>query len=199
MINVLKHLFSFLLLGFLIYISGFILFVFLMPTAGGSYKNAPKHIVIFTGSSGRTAEGLKILKDNPDSKLLISGVNPATTKKQLVNAANLEDDVPYSHIVLDFEAQDTHGNAVETAKWARENSVREIMLVTSNYHMARSKLELARQAPELEVKPHPVVSEDFKGNKWIRNQESVGKVFYEYNKLIWAWARHRLNDLGVEI
>ena len=47
--------------------------------------------------------------------------------------------------MLGREADNTHGNARETAGWMRGEGYRSLRLVTSWYHMRRSLLESAGQ------------------------------------------------------
>ena len=50
---------------------------------------------------------------------------------------------------IGYLAQDTIGNAEETRAWAQAWGFRRIVVVTSNYHMPRSLLELLEVVVEL--------------------------------------------------
>ena len=45
---------------------------------------------------------------------------------------------------LDHAALDTIGNAEESAKWVQDHDYNSVILVTNNYHMPRSLLEMSR-------------------------------------------------------
>ena len=47
---------------------------------------------------------------------------------------------------LGFMAADTHGNAQETADWARAHRYKSLIVVTANYHMPRSLTRILRRA-----------------------------------------------------
>ena len=77
----------------------------------------------------------------------------------------------------------TRGNADETANWVRENDVRSLRLVTTDWHMRRAAGELQRKLPDgVEVIRDAVPS-----------QPSVGSLFLEYHKLIASYAASLIN------
>jgi uncharacterized SAM-binding protein YcdF (DUF218 family) len=66
---------------------------------------------------------------------------------------------------LGYDAIDTVGNALETAKWVRAHNYRRVLVVTSNYHMPRSLLELHRIDPETQYVGYPIVYTDLEIGK----------------------------------
>jgi uncharacterized SAM-binding protein YcdF (DUF218 family) len=81
-------------------------------------------------------------------------------------------------VTLGFAALDTRGNARETAHWMAQNRFTSLRLVTSDWHMRRTALELSRQLPgEITVL-----------NDAVRTEPSLWTLFIEYHKLIAAWA-----------
>jgi len=79
---------------------------------------------------------------------------------------------------LGYQARDTIGNAQETALWARKNKLETVKVVTSDYHMARSLLELSEALPETHLVPCAV-----KAGYGFKNP----KLFREYNKLVYSF------------
>ena len=59
-------------------------------------------------------------------------------------------------IDLGFTAENTLGNARETAEWARAKGYHRLILVTADYHMPRARLELKAAMPEADIAPYPV-------------------------------------------
>ena len=67
-----------------------------------------------------------------------------------------------------------------------------IILVTNNYHMARSLLELQRLDPRLTIAPYPVVNSDLSNGKWMMQPEVVRVLLAEYMKYLGAVSRRVL-------
>jgi uncharacterized SAM-binding protein YcdF (DUF218 family) len=59
-------------------------------------------------------------------------------------------------VTLGRAAASTHGNATETADWARTHAVRSLIVVTAGYHMPRALAELGRALPGVPLYPVPV-------------------------------------------
>ena len=108
-----------------------------------------KAIVVFTGDEQRVAEGLKLYMEGRAARLLISGIEianvdlPAYARKLGVEITR-----DLSGISTDPLSRDTHGNARNTALWAKQHDITGIILVTSDYHMPRSWF-LLRGRPEI--------------------------------------------------
>jgi uncharacterized SAM-binding protein YcdF (DUF218 family) len=103
-------------------------------------------VVVLTGGAGRLARGLAVLEAGSAERMLVSGVDRRTTRKQLAAAA----DSPKSRFAttdLGYEAIDTRSNAEETARWVAKHRFSTLRLVTSAGHMRRARLELSRVLP----------------------------------------------------
>ena len=70
---------------------------------------------------------------------------------------------------LDYSAQNTLGNAVETRRWAMDRGLHSLIVVTSSYHMPRAMAELANQLPDVALIPYPVVSDKLRIEPWWSN------------------------------
>jgi uncharacterized SAM-binding protein YcdF (DUF218 family) len=187
---------TFILLAlYTLYIVGFVYFTNAIPMQPTAVNSAPQGIAVFTGTRARLQEGFETLRRYPESWLLISGVNEGTSISQLVAASRAKCCPPAERVTLDYKAQDTFENAQETAKWAKANNVTRLCLITSNYHMPRSILELSHSAPELDVTPHPVIANSFQDNTWWKNRVILYNVLGEYNKYVWAWIRYNVVTL----
>lgn len=113
-------------------------------------------IVALTGGAERVEEALRLLAANHGSVLLISGTGGATELHMLTRRAGLDPAPIASRVTLGRAAMSTYGNALETARWTRDNNIRSLIVVTAFYHMPRALLELRRSLPGVTLIPHPV-------------------------------------------
>ena len=151
-----------------------------------SYKEADA-IVVLTGGSQRLAKGVDLLHEKKAPKLFISGVGENSNKMNLlILSGKLPDNINemLDDIELGYEAKSTRGNALEVAKWAKNNNVRTINLVTSNYHVTRSLSEFRKYSSELEVFIVPVFPEEVKIENWWQHGNSKKLLIVEYLKYI---------------
>ena len=101
-------------------------------------------IVVLTGDQFRIAKGIELLKRNPSKKLLISGVN------KNINQVDIMKEFPNSKnffqccIDIGKDAKNTFENIIETFEWMKSNEFTSIIIVTSDYHLPRVKLEINR-------------------------------------------------------
>lgn len=165
-----------------------------IPTGVADTQTQTDAIVVLTGGSGRLDEGLRLLEEGAAERLFISGVYKGVDMQNLLQAyrENPED----LNCCVDIgHAEDTINNAVETAKWVRENAITSLRLVTSAYHMPRSRLEFQYALPDVTVVEHPVFPAHVKQEDWWAWPGTTGLIVGEYNKFLMAWARHRLIGL----
>jgi uncharacterized SAM-binding protein YcdF (DUF218 family) len=115
-----------------------------------SPKNIESHdaIIVLTGSKGRIETGFGLLLDDKAPRMLISGVQNNTTFDDLItaNITHLNDAQitlirHHCCIELDYIADTTATNAIETAKWIKANNIQKFILVTSVSHMPRAYLQ----------------------------------------------------------
>ena len=108
-------------------------------------------IVVLTGDQYRIAKGIELLKNYPDKKLLISGVN------KNINAIDIMKKFPNNKsffeccIDIGKDAKNTFENIIETFKWMKSNEFTSIIIVTSDYHVPRVKLEINRFIDNQEI------------------------------------------------
>jgi uncharacterized SAM-binding protein YcdF (DUF218 family) len=149
-------------------------------------------IIVLTGGQARLDAAIGLLKSGKGERLLISGVHPQTSSRTL-EAATGGDRALFSCCVdIDRAALDTIGNAEESAKWVRTHAYERVILVTNNYHMPRSLLEMGRLLDREELDPYPVVNSKLDNGGWIVRPEALRVLFTEYNKYLLALARGAL-------
>jgi uncharacterized SAM-binding protein YcdF (DUF218 family) len=154
-------------------------------------KNLPSAdaIIVLTGGQARIDAGLDLLKSGKGERLLISGVNPVADRDELRAATGADRTLFSCCVDIDHAAVDTIGNAEESAKWVRSHQYGSVILVTNNYHMPRSMLEMGRYIGEAELQPYPVVNTRLDNGKWMTKPDALRVLFTEYNKYLLALAR----------
>jgi uncharacterized SAM-binding protein YcdF (DUF218 family) len=145
-------------------------------------------IVVLTGGSQRVQAGLQLLAAGKAKKLFVSGVYHGTDVTALLHVQRQSPDAVQCCIVLGHTADNTYGNAVETAAWMRQEGYRSIRLVTANYHMRRALLEFGRAMPEARIVPHPVFPETVR-ERWWAWPGTLDLMIGEYDKYLWALVR----------
>ncbi|HEX7776739.1 MAG TPA: YdcF family protein [Parvibaculum sp.] len=148
-------------------------------------------IVALTGGEGRIAEAYKLLEDGKGARLLITGVHPEVklaSLKHMVHGPTAKFDCC---VDLGREAEDTIGNASETAGWVRRHNYRSIILVTSTYHMPRATLELHRTMPGVSITPFPVVQDTLHLDGWWDFPGTTRLLISEYSKYLLTLAHAR--------
>ncbi|MEB3701887.1 YdcF family protein [Candidatus Bealeia paramacronuclearis] len=198
---ILRGLFFGIRLGFImaslavLWVLGLIIFTQRIPMAPQDFTTKTGGIVVFTGGNARLKEGFLLLEQGMAPRLLISGVNPDATLMDLTKAANIKPSFSKNQVTLGFHAEDTIENAKEAADWANKYHMNSLRLVTSNYHMPRSLLEIHQELPHVHIIPHPVVADAFKHKKWWADQKTILNVIREYNKYLFALGRYTITTL----
>ena len=145
-------------------------------------------IVVLTGGSGRVSEGIALLEKGVAEKLFVSGVYHGVDVAALLKLARQMPGEIESRITLGYTADNTAGNARETAEWMKAQRFRSLRLVTASYHMPRSLLEFRRVLPSAEIVIHPVHPAQFKLDGWWRWPGTARLIVMEYNKYLLALA-----------
>ena len=180
------------------WLMGFVAFVSSIPDKPPVNLRATDGIVVLTGGRSRLDEAFALLAAGHSGRLLISGVNARTNDPDLKEALDLrgQTDAELFDCCIDVgrEAQDTVGNAQEIAAWARRYGYHSLRVVSSDFHIRRSLLEIRRVAPDLVLVPHPVFSERVRPELWWRDLASARILSKEFNKLIVVWSKVNAYD-----
>ena len=143
-------------------------------------NNTNANIVVLTGGIGRIQAGIKLLSNNKDKKLLISGVGKGVSKSEIL----LKDfSLYYKRVDLGYEANSTLGNAVEAKAWIKKNKLYKIILVSDNWHLPRAKLLFQAAMPEIEIVTHPVREKILHKNILFLIQEHFKYIISHFQKL----------------
>lgn len=147
------------------------------------YTGHAEGIVVLTGGDGRIESGLNLLEAQKADRLLISGVHRDVTVQELLTLNNGHAALS-PKIELGFYAQDTLGNADETAAWVEEYQLESLIVVTALYHMPRALTHLGHQLPDVALYPYPVWPKAFQHDKWFLDPVARRFMIQDYNKLL---------------
>jgi len=163
---------------------GFALFVLSVKRAAPPISSLyADGIVVLTGpGGGRLETGAELLKAGAAERLLISGVDKSVTPEQIADILFVTEETMACCVDLDFAANNTAGNARETAIWARALGYEHLIVVTSDYHMPRAILELDHATDGIRLTRYPVPDG--------RDANRFAVFSREYGKLLIVYARH---------
>ncbi|WEX10058.1 YdcF family protein [Chelativorans sp. AA-79] len=151
--------------------------------------NPADGIVVLTGGQSRIDTGMDLLAAGKGKRLLISGVNPIARADDLRLATGGDRTLFNCCVDIDRAALNTIGNAQESAKWVSANTFGSIIVVTNNYHMPRSLLEMRRILPKADLQPYPVVNTPLDDGAWMSDPDALRVLVTEYAKYLYALAR----------
>lgn len=161
---------------------GFLWFASTLPRPAGAEQTDA--IIVPTGAAGRIERGLDLLDEKHARKMLVTGVDREVRPGEFASEFDVPDRTMECCVTLGFAAVDTRSNAAETAQWVRQNKVRSLRLVTTDWHMRRAAGELERTLPAgVTVVEDAVISEP-----------SLRILFVEYHKLLASSVARRVWD-----
>ena len=153
-------------------------------------------IVALTGPSAeRVNAAIRLLEQDKGERVLISGVNREVRRQELRELTPGSNRLFNCCVDLGFEAETTNGNAQEIAAWARAKGYDSLIVVTSDYHMPRSLLELRSAAPGLELTPYAVSTPSLDNSRWWRAAETARRMTLEYVKYLAVLGRETLHKV----
>ncbi|WP_273726382.1 YdcF family protein [Brucella gallinifaecis] len=180
----------FLFLVLLAFLIGFVWFSEKVTSMQSPALDAPADaIVVLTGGQSRIQAALDLLKDKQGKRLLISGVHPSTNERDLQRATHTDASLFNCCVDLDRSALNTVGNATESERWIRANGYHRVIVVTNNYHIPRSILEMSSRMQDVEFVPYPVVNGEKRTHSWVAESDTLRVLFIEYVKYIGAAIR----------
>jgi uncharacterized SAM-binding protein YcdF (DUF218 family) len=169
--------------------SGLVWFARAIPAAVADPDSETDAVVVLTGGSLRVQSGLALLAAGKAKKLFVSGVYHSTDVAALLRVSRQSPEHVACCIVLGHEADNTRGNAQETAQWMRQEGFHSLRLVTASYHMPRSLLEFSRAMPEVRIIANPVFPERVKPERWWVSPATAVLILGEYHKYLLALLR----------
>jgi uncharacterized SAM-binding protein YcdF (DUF218 family) len=158
----------------LLYVLGFILFTVTLGKPAAKNAAPTDAIVVLTGGPGRIEHGFAALKAREGKRLLVSGTDPAVTKKDLIRRLGGHGALINCCVDLGSESFDTRSNAEEASRWLAKHRYRSFRLVTSDWHMRRARYDFRGVlGDKYELVPDAV-----------RSEPHFMTLFGEYNKYV---------------
>ena len=182
-------------LGALTWGAGLFMFAAAIPSEVADTTTRTEAIVVLTGGSGRLAKGLELLSGEKARKMFVSGVYRGIDVAKLLELSKAMPAEFECCVSIGHSADNTAGNAKETAAWLNGQGLRSLRLVTSGYHMPRALLEFRHHLGQAELVPHPVFSDNVKQDRWWTWPGTSSLIVSEYNKYLIAWTRHLADRL----
>jgi uncharacterized SAM-binding protein YcdF (DUF218 family) len=169
------------------FLAGLQHFVLNLPKISSQAGPATDGIVVITGGQQRLADGVHLLQIGAGKALLVSGVGRGVSKSILADELDLG--APALTLLdccvtLEFEANDTRGNALAASEWAAKNKYQSLRLVTSNYHMPRAKHVFTRKMRDIELYFWPVSPVDLTLETWWQKPDIIRLLVREYAKYL---------------
>lgn len=169
------------------------LFVFAERVRGYTPAAEPERadaIVALTGPSAeRVNAAIRLLEQDKGQRVLISGVNREVRRQELRALTPGSNRLFNCCVDLGFEAEDTIGNAQEIAAWADAKGYDSLIVVTSDYHMARALTEIRAAAPGVELTAYAVETPSLDNSRWWRAAVTARRMTLEYLKYLAALGR----------
>ncbi|MBF96715.1 MAG: hypothetical protein CFH34_00239 [Alphaproteobacteria bacterium MarineAlpha9_Bin4] len=175
-----KFLFITVALIIIFLIVGFVRFYFSIKSYQKSDNYNIDGIAVLTGGKGRIAEGIKIFKENPESYLLISGVDKIVEIEEIIPV----DFLKMRRVFIDKKSESTLENANEIITWSNKNKIKNILIITSDYHMPRSMLILSKRGDGLSFYANPVNSNIRFEKNFIKDIKLIQFLLVEYFKYL---------------
>ncbi|HEY3911812.1 MAG TPA: YdcF family protein [Stellaceae bacterium] len=157
---------------------------FAIPPAPENRAAPTDAIVVLTGGSLRLPSGVDLMREGKGRAMLVSGVNRRVDLDELLRVSGDAPNWLSCCVAIGYQAENTAGNAQETARWMRERGFHSLRLVTAWYHMPRSLLEFERAMPDVEIVPHPVFPEPAKDQRWWAWHGTGPLLLSEYVKYL---------------
>jgi len=151
-----------------VWLVAFYQFASALPQSPDQPDETTEAIVVLTGGSERLAEGLSLLGEGRAGKVFVSGVYRGVDVAELLSATQSNGGSVSHRIALGHDADDTRGNARETAAWMADEGFQRLRLVTAAYHMPRSLFEFHQAMPEAEIIAHSVFPTNVRLDAWWR-------------------------------
>lgn len=173
-------------------VAGFLVFAKSIARDERTLDGRADGIVALTGGAQRIGDAIDLLAGGYGRRLLITGVNERTSRDEIARLNPSQRHWIECCVDLDYRARNTIGNAIETRRWMRQHRFNTVAVVTSNYHMPRTLVELDHALMGKDrVLPHPVIAEGFDADRWWRHPGTAKLIGSEYLKFLVAWLRTR--------
>ena len=169
------------IMAFILYILSFIHFIGDLDKENINYAKS-KTIVVLTGNKGRLKAAIDLMILNNDARLFISGVAKGVKYSEIIKNKKIDQ----RKVDLDYNAQSTFGNAVETKAWIEKNNLNDFILITDGWHMKRALLLFKNSMPHVEIFPYKLKSKKIYLKENFIFEEHL-KYLISHIQVIYLW------------
>lgn len=143
-------------------------------------------VVVLTGGRGRITRGVHLWRKAPEAYLMISGVDKKFTPEAVLQQYfTAQDYHRRDQIILDYDARTTRENAAEVAAFTKRYNLGRIVVVTSDYHYYRARMEMAQALDQkVDIRYDIIKSGDISRRDWCQEYKELCVYLVEYNKLV---------------
>jgi uncharacterized SAM-binding protein YcdF (DUF218 family)/glycosyltransferase involved in cell wall biosynthesis len=158
--------------------------------------HAADAIVVFAGGVGesgragggvqeRVARAVELYRAGYAPAIVFSTGYVFTLREaEVMKAIAVANGVPDEAIILEERAANTYENVVNTSRILQERGWRNILLVSSPYHMRRATLTWRKTAPSIAVTPTPPAESQFYTHETGASLEQIRGLIHEYAAII---------------
>ncbi|MBK7842447.1 MAG: YdcF family protein [Bdellovibrionales bacterium] len=140
--------------------------------------------VVLTGGAGRVREGFDLLAHKKIKKLVISGVYPHATLREIFPQWPYYGVLDQRNIILEKRSGTTYGNAQQSLPLIEALHCRDLILITSRIHMYRSMRIFSSVFPEsFPIYPRSIVQGSYETPFPELAIEVMKSLFYS----LWAY------------
>lgn len=140
--------------------------------------------VVLTGGAGRVKEGFDLLAHKAVKKLIVAGVYPNTTLREIFPTLPFYGEIREEDIFLDRRSGTTYGNAQQALPIVEALHCRDLILITSSLHMPRAYLTFRATFPEkISIYRHSIIPSRGENGFWETSTEVIKSLFYA----LWAY------------
>ena len=125
---------------------------------GYTYYSIPNERLTFRESSDRLFQAVRLLEQGKVKRLIISGgsgyvLDPELKEAEFIQTFLKELNIPHEQVLIEAESRNTHENALNTNALLQSEGLdkQTILLVTSAFHMRRSKACFENQGMDVVV------------------------------------------------
>lgn len=170
-------------------LASFQLFVLTLPNADIKRVQQIDGLVVATGGQSRIQKGVELLAGGKADRMLISGVGKGVSKellKENLALSSRQSSFFDCCVEIEFSATDTNGNAKATFEWMQKHELKNILLVSANYHLPRAEIIFKRYLPKDSIHFQAVNPPDLKLSDWYTNWQTSKLLMKEYLKLLYV-------------
>lgn len=187
-----KKYIMYMLFALFIYLLGFIYFIFTLNYNPQYPNEKTDAIITLTGETKRITTSIEELAKGNAKQLFISGVYRQAPIEKVIDKTIISlqkqkklttDGNTLKSKIKTGKAENTIENGIESAIWVNKNKIETIRLITSYYHMPRSKLIFQKYLPNTTIIYHPILLDDKKPNPFT-DIKLLTLMLSEYNKYI---------------